>query len=273
MTVRRLAALALLATAAQPANAHDFWIALDHWHLPKDGPVETDFRVGTGAEPERWVLRPERVVAFRTFAPDSSVADRTASLVPPGAEGWYDAIVPFSGAGTHLLAFETTPAVSDLEAAAFDEYVAHEGLGAVAAHRAGLKVAGTPGRELYARRAKALVQIGKACSPQALRPVGLSLEIVPLVNPHCAEGDTLPVEVRFRGTPLAGALVRMESLTNPDGEIEQLTDARGRASFAMPKSGNWKISLVWSVPIEGNAQADYDTLFSSLSFGFANTEH
>lgn len=269
MTARlALAVAGLLLAAAQPAQAHDFWISLDDWHLPQDGEVKADMRVGTGAEPERWKLRPERVVAFRTIAPDRTITDRTALLVPSEKLEWYDAIVPVSGAGTHILMFETTPATSDLEAKAFDEYVAHEGLSAVAAHRAALPKPGTNGRELYARRAKALVQIGSTCSPQALQPLGLSLEIVPLVNPHCAAQDTLPVEVRFRGEPLAGALVRMESLSSPAGEIEQRTDASGRASFAMPKTGNWKISLVWSVPIEGNDLAEYDTLFSSLSFGF-----
>lgn len=260
--------LALLATAAQPAMAHDFWLSLDRWHLPGDDQLQVDMRVGTGAEPEPWPVRPERVVAFRTIAPDRSIQDRTDQLAPSESMEWHDAIVPFAGAGTHLLVFETTPATSDLEAKPFDDYVAHEGLSEVAAHRAKLGTPGTRGRELYARRAKALVQIGTACSPQALQPVGLSLEIVPLVNPHCAAQDSLPVEVRFRGKPLAGALVRMESLSNPAGEIEQRTDAQGRASFAMPKDGNWKISLVWSVPIEGNALAEYDTLFSSLSFGF-----
>lgn len=268
MTLRRLVVLALLATAPQPAFAHDFWIALDHWHLPEDGEIKADFRVGTATEQERWQLRPERVVAFRIFAPDRAVADRTASLVAPGTEGWYDAMMTVSGVGTHLLAFETTPATSDLEAGPFDDYVAHEGLGAVAAHRAALKAPAPNGRELYARRAKALIQVGHQCSPQALQPIGLSLEIVPLVNPHCSKGDAMPVEVRFRGKPLADALVRMENLTEPDGEIGQRTDADGRTSFAMPKSGNWKISVVWSVPIEDNPQADYDTLFSSLSFGF-----
>lgn len=268
MTLRRLTAFALLATTSQPASAHDFWIGLDHWHLPADGPVKADFRVGTAAEPERWQLRPERVVAFRTFAPDRTVEDRAALLIASEPQQWYDAILPFPGAGTHVLAFETTPVVSDLEAEAFDDYVAHEGLSTVAAHRAALKTPGTNGRELYARRAKALVQIGTTCSAQAQQPIGLSLEIVPLANPHCPQGDALPVEVRFRGKPLAGALVRMESLSSPDGEIEQRTDGTGRAAFPMPKSGNWKISLVWSVPIEDNAQADYDTLFSSLTFGF-----
>lgn len=265
---RSLAALALMTAAAQPASAHDFWISLDHWQLPQDGPINADMRVGTGADPERWKMRLERVIAFRTIAPDRAIADRTALLVAPDAQQWYDAIVPFSGTGTHLLVFETTPATSDLEAAAFDDYVAHEGLSAVATHRAALKTPGTPGRELYARRAKALVQVGAACSPHALQPVGLSLEIVPLVNPHCTTQADMPVEVRFRGKPLAGALVRMESLSNPAGETEQRTDANGRAAFAMARDGNWKISLVWSVPIEDNASAEYDTLFSSLSFGF-----
>ena len=255
--------------AAQPASAHDFWISLDSWHVPDEAKVQVDLLVGTGAEPEQWKLRPERVVAFRSIAPDRTLIDHTASLDAATSPKLPDATVRLTGEGSHLLVFESTPALSELAATAFDDYVAHEGLKDVATHRANPKTSGTPGRELYARRAKALVQIGTACSANALQPQGLALEIVPLVNPHCPDGDSLPVEVRFRGQPLAGALVRMENLSSPAGEIEQRTNAEGRVVFAMPKADNWKISLVWSVPIEDSKQAEYDTLFSSLSFGFA----
>jgi len=46
------------------------------------------------------------------------------------------------------------------------------------------------------------------------------------------------------------------------------TDAKGHVTFERPDSGNWMLHAVWSDPLEDTRQANYDTIFSSLSFGF-----
>ena len=47
-----------------------------------------------------------------------------------------------------------------------------------------------------------------------------------------------------------------------------LSDAAGRASFAVPRTGTWLINVIWTKPIKGNPKADFDTTFSSLTFGY-----
>jgi uncharacterized GH25 family protein len=130
-----------------------------------------------------------------------------------------------------------------------------------------------PGREVYSRRTKTLVQVGKldpkAGSP-ATKRLGLNLEIVPERDPYrLAAGQDLPVRVFYEGRPLVGALVK---LTNLDADAKpvamKLTDAAGRARFDVPRKGKWLLNVVWIKQVSGVPNADYQTTFSSLTFGY-----
>jgi hypothetical protein len=47
-----------------------------------------------------------------------------------------------------------------------------------------------------------------------------------------------------------------------------VTDDAGVASFSMPTRGSWLVSVVWTRRLADAADADYETTFSSLTFGF-----
>lgn len=261
--MKRLALILALTTA--PAVAHDFWIETGK-ALEQNGEAElaASFHVGTAAEPEGWDLRRERIVALRSFGP-GGVRDQQAEIVPgkPGR-----ATFRLRGAGTHVITLESAPVESDLPPAEFNDYVAHEGLTAVQDWRASNAQSGARGRETYARRAKALVQIGGRPSDVS-RPLGLSLEIVPERNPlFLRPNEALPVLIYFRGRPLAGARVECESLDRLAPSTTATSDAHGRANCAIARKGRWKVATVWSVPVTANPRADFDTLFSSLTFGY-----
>lgn len=262
---RRFLALAAL-VLAMPAFAHDFWIAPDKYRVP--GPkaeIRASLRVGTASEVEDWNLRRERIVALRSFGPDG-VADQQREI-EPGKPGI--ATLRFNAEGSHIVTLETVPAESDLPADEFNAYAAHEGLPSVLAWRKANGQERANGRETYARRAKSIVQTGARLT-EVTRPVGLSLEIVPLRHPLSLKpGEALAVQLNFQGKPLSGARIAIESLSGVSGsDATAITDSVGRAAFTIPPKGNWKIATVWSVPITGNPRADFDTLFASLTFGY-----
>ncbi len=249
-----------------PAIAHDFWIAPDHYRAKTaDAEIRATFRIGTAAEPEDWNLRRERVVALRSFGP-GGVTDQQSDILP-GEPGF--AALRFPGPGSHVVTIESTPIESDLPAAEFNDYVRHEGLTEVIAWRTANGKTGANGREIYARRAKAIVQVGSKLT-DVTRPLGLSLEIVPEKHPlSLADGEALPLRVYFRGKPLPGLRLTIESLSAVTGaNSETVTDGDGRTAFSFPRQGAWKIASVWSVPIEREPRADFDTLFASLTFGY-----
>jgi uncharacterized GH25 family protein len=105
---------------------------------------------------------------------------------------------------------------------------------------------------------------------QVTRPLGLPLEIVPEQSPYAEpRSATLPVRVIYEGHPLAGALVKLTRLESDATPFEtHVTDRSGRAVFAMPHNGTWLLNVIWTKPQPKTAETDYETVFSSLSFGF-----
>jgi uncharacterized GH25 family protein len=98
----------------------------------------------------------------------------------------------------------------------------------------------------------------------------LPLEIVPERSPYAEpRSATLPVRVIFEGRPLAGALVKLTELAHDQAPAEiHLTDAAGRATFTMPARGQWLLNVIWTQPQPKTRETDFETVFSSLSFGF-----
>src|SRR5262249_3000939 len=132
------------------------------------------------------------------------------------------------------------------------------------------------GRERYARCAK--TWIAGRDPARITRPVGLSLELVPIDDPGTAR--ELKVKLLYRGHPLAEALVRAwnrplgsgwspedpaarESL-GPVGETR--TGKDGIATIAVDRPGEWLIAAVHMIPSEDRAAADWQSLWASLSF-------
>ena len=267
--MRKLIWAAALAMVATPVLAHDFWIQPARFTLAAPGPVPVLLYVGHGAARERWGVSADRVALFRTVGPDGMV-DRMSNLTLDGPR--FDAVVPFARPGGYVLAFQSKPAASDLPYLRFNQYLAEEGLTPIQANRKRTNSERSNGKELYSRRAKSIVQVGAidaASIARVTRPVGLSLEIVPERHPGALKpGELLPVRVYYNRKPLAGALVKLTNLNDDDKPLKTMrTNAAGRAAFAVPRSGAWQFNVVWADVTPGGA-ADYNTTFSSLSFGY-----
>jgi uncharacterized GH25 family protein len=271
--MRRPLLLLLGLGLAQTAVAHDFWVQPGVFIVAPQTAVPVIIQVGHGPARQRWAVNVDRVVRFDDVTV-KGVADRRGELHPDS--GAQDALLMMATPGTHVIVLETNHAASVLPSIRFNAYAADEGLTPAIEARARNGSSDADGREIYSRRAKALVQVGPvdaAPQPQVTRPIGLTLEIVPQKNPYLlAANEALPVQVIYEGKPLAGALVK---LTNLDFDFKPLemhrTDTAGRASFNVPHQGKWLLNVIWTKPIKGNPDANFDTTFSSLTFGFPKT--
>lgn len=268
-----VAAFAVLLAAA-PAMAHDFWLQPRSFNLASGAADPLTIEVGHGPFRSRWSGALDRVVRFSNTGP-TGVADLRAALHPTANE---DAVLSFSAPGTQLVAFESTHAVSNLPFIRYNDYAKAEGLTPALDYRRRTGATEAPGREIYSRRCKALIQVGPPTGkpqPWVTRPLGLTLEIVPDLNPYTlAPGQPLPVHVLYEGRPLAGALVKLTNLEFDVRPVSQhLTDAAGRAVFDVPRTGDWLINVIWTKPIKGNPDADFDTTFSSLTFGYSRAQN
>jgi hypothetical protein len=226
--------------------------------------------VGHGAARQRWASDSNRILLLAVYGPDGR-ADLRGALRPQTDPA--DLIPVLKRPGLHVLALQTNHAVSELPAIRFNDYAKLEGLTPATDLRTRQGATDTPGREIYSRRAKALILVGPGTErgdPRATQPIGLSLEIVPERDPYAlGKSRTLPVHVLFEGKRLAGATVKLTSLEFDAKPVATTkTDRQGRAVFQVPPVGEWLINVIWTKPLKGDPRADFDTTFSSLTFGY-----
>lgn len=262
-------AAASLALAAAPLAAHDFWIQPSRFHVQPGAPVAATFQVGHAALRQRWGVGADRVVLLN----DISATGRRNIRANLTMDGDVDIAVRLASPGVHVLAMQSTYALSDLPALRFNDYAKQEGLALIAARRARGGQNGVAGRERYSRRAKSLIQVGVPTAANqafATRAIGLKLELVPERNPYALDASRmLPVRVMYKGRRLVGATVKLTNLEfDAKPMATAITDRNGRVAFRVPASGEWLINVIWGEPVSGDPKADFDTTFSSLTFGY-----
>lgn len=256
---------------AVPAAAHDFWLQPKTFRMDQPGPLGVQALIGHSDDVSSWPTQAARIIAFNSVGPDG-VTDQQANLGddPEGGALRPALAVP----GLHIVALTSIHSVSDLPADDFNSYVEEEGVRPILEDRMARGTMEQNGREIYSRRGKAIILVGDldaASDEHITRPIGMTLEIIPLSNPMRASADDgFDFEVRYRGLPVDGALVHMQSLSKADATIEPIrTDANGRASFSPGIGGAWMLHTVWASRIFHDPRGDYDTIFSSLTFSFS----
>lgn len=258
------------AIAAAPLAAHDFWIQPLQFQVAVGAPVPVTFLLGHAAFRQRWGLGADHILLLAdVFA--GKRRDLRGGLKTDG--GNTDLVTQFAAPGLHVMAMQSTYALSDLPALRFNDYAKAEGLALVLAVRNRSGTTAANGRERYSRRAKALIQVGaQTAANQALATsaIGLKLEIVPERSPYALDASRmLPVRVMYNGRRLPGATVKLTSLEFDARPLATaITDRNGHASLRVPPVGDWLVNVIWSEPVKGDPKADFDTTFSSLTFGY-----
>jgi uncharacterized GH25 family protein len=253
-------------------QAHDFWVQPTEYWLRPDTVIPMTLQVGHGPFRQRSPIQLSRIVRFVAVAPDGTQIDLRGNLHLGGNA--QDADLRFHAPGAYVLVLETDDrAQSHLPAIRFNDYLKAEGLTAALAERERTHRMGADGSERYSRRAKSIMQVGLAdagSQAQVTRPLGLPLEIVPEVSPYAQPRPAMfPVRVIYEGQALAGALLKLTNLAQDAVPLEtHLTDRAGRATFTMPGHGAWLLNVIWTKTLPPSRETDFETVFSSLSFGF-----
>ena len=265
MNPKHLFACWLAIGLAGLAHAHEFWLWPNAFAPRAGQPVTLSLQVG-----ERFI---GDVVGFgRPLVRDLRVRSRSGDqdltpAVPPGAHAASPPL-SFAQSGAQRISIDTEPFTITLPADQFEAYLREEGLEQVVARRGAEGSTGRPGRERYRRHAKTLLRVGGQTDASARAPTGQVLEIVPLGDPHARSSpDGLPLQVRYRGTALQGALVKA---WHQNGQqltvLRARSDAQGRVRFDLPHDGTWMVSVVHMVRTADEPGIDWDSHWANLTF-------
>ena len=211
-----------------------------------------------------------RITRFDAIGPSGDALDVRASLAATAKRD-----VVLDAPGTYVLALATdNRAYSRQSAERFNAYLETEGLTPALEHRARTHQMHVDGFERYSRAAKSIVLVGASggqSQPHVTKPLGLPLEIVPVVNPYSEpRPDQLsgasPVR---RPRPGRRAREAHQPRTGSRASRRETQRHTGLATFPMPQSGSWLVSVVWTKRLENSSEADFETIFASLTFGSA----
>ena len=246
--------------------AHDFWIEPSTFRPEAGEVVDLSLRVGEGFGGEP-VVRSR--AAIERFVLVEASGDRSVG----GVEGADPAgRIRVMERGLPVAAFQSRGTKIELEAGKFEGYLAAEGLDHVRAARRASGTTGSPGREVYSRCAKALLEVGAAADgttrdPTATRPIGLTLEIVPEATVLDAGAEEpIGFRVLYEGRPLAGALVTALHQGRPDLARAVRSDSAGRVAFTLPGSGPWLVKSVHMIAAMPRSDYDWESFWASLTF-------
>ncbi|EYD71869.1 DUF4198 domain-containing protein [Limimaricola hongkongensis] len=258
-----IACLALLST---PAVAHEFWIEPIDWQIDANDMIRADLVNGDRFDGIRYAFLPQRFESF-TLHLDG------ASQPVEGRLGARPALrMAAPSEGLLIAAYVSKPSlVTYDDRAVFDRFVAHKGLGAVAADHAARGLPETGFKETFTRYSKALIGVGEAQGADAR--LGLATEIVALDNPYAGDlAEGLRVQLFYDEAPRADAQVELFA-RGPDGAVEltlHRTDAEGVAVLPVETGHDYLANaVVLREPAEVLATetgAVWESLWAALSF-------
>lgn len=254
---------AALVAAPALVFAHDFWIQPSSFRPAVGSAVEMRLFVGPNFEGEPFPRVPNLISRFVLV---SSAGERDI----PGRAGADPAgVVRIEAPGLQIAAYRSLNYGLTVDAAKFEKYLAEEGLEKISAVRQKRGESGNPGREVFSRCAKALLEVSPAnAAPIGQdRAVGLTLELVAEKNPYAlSAGEELPVRLLLDGKPLAGALVHGLLHGDPSAKVAVRTGRDGRAKLRLARPGFWLIKAVEMSPAPAGENADWQSLWASLTF-------
>jgi hypothetical protein len=204
-------------------------------------------------------------------------ADGSASVTLAGRTGadpagWFR----LPGPGAFVVGFHGKAIAIELPAEKFNAYLQDEGLESILALRAARGQSSQPGREIYSRCAKSLLLSGPAEEEggPADRVLGFALELIAERQPALLhDGDVLPLRLLHEGQPLAGALVVALLRSDPDIKLAMRSNADGRVFLPLSHEGQWLVKAVHMRPAPADSNADWESLWASLTFSNAAAVH
>ncbi len=259
-----LSAGILLLTGLVPAFSHDLYFMPERFAASPGTQLRVVFQNGdefpegvSSVKPEK--LQNTRLVSRGGMANFENIAAEATRTI---------ATVRVPAAGLAILTAQTIPTFIELDPKKFGSYLEHENLQHALKWREAHGETNRPGRERYSKYVKSLILVGKADGYYRER-TGLAIEIIPEADPYSLRpGDTLPVQVLFRGSPAVDVAVESAWLENGKSKMEVVgrTDRDGRVRVPVKAIGPYRLHAIVMERCAEPKAADWESFWASLTF-------
>lgn len=259
----------LVAASAVALSAHDFWIVPTAFEVATDGALEVHGQTSTAFPTSLSAVAPDRVAEARLIG--AAGEERIGDLSVSG-KSLRIRHRPTT-AGQRVVAVGLVTRTSRAASAALKRYIALEGAPELAERyeRDGILPTTDSVTQRTTKYAKTLVEVGRGGPRAFRRTAGHPLEFVPVTDPATLHmGDTLVVQLLFRGRPLAGAHLHAgaapaEGDTTKARDVSIVTGDDGEARLPIDRAGPWNVRTLHAAPAEG-AAGTWDVFFATLVF-------
>ncbi len=266
-------ALSILALSSVPVLAHEYWIEPTTFRPLVNSTVGVQLFVGDGFPGEARPRDPNKLVRLFAFGPKGE-------FDIPGEDGGNPAgHFACEHSGVYVIGYRSNTTSLKLDAKKFEEYLEDEGLRHVIEARAKSGETNKEGREHYSRAAKCLIRTTSAKSdtkaislPADSTEVEMSLafpaEVTPKgIDPTTAHpGTELTFLVTHDGKPAGNVLVMAFCKEQAGHIVKAQTDEAGLVRVTPDRAGTWMVSNVFMKRAESNSDADWASVWASLTF-------
>lgn len=247
-------------------SSHELFLKTERYFLSPGQATDLFLYNGTFDTSENTITR-DRIVASHIWGPEYQYQPQAGDYRDEGDVTFLR--IETGGAGTYVAGISTRPRTIELDAAAFRDYLTHEGLTDILAAREDQGRADQPARESYAKHVKALLQVGEARSDHYGMVLGYPIEFVPLRNPYdLRPGESISFQLLRDGKPLGNQVVHY-SVRQPGersgSERSLRTDARGRLTIVPEQAGQWYLATIHMTE-HPEADLDYASQWATLTF-------
>ena len=264
--MRALLGLACLLLAATALEAHDLFLKPLAFFIAPGSEARVRALNGTFEKSENSVAR-NRIRDLDIVGPTGALPADTSAWSDRGDTSVF--VFRTGAAGTYLVGASTLPRTLRMEAKAFNEYLASDGVPDVLEARRRSNELGKPSHERYSKHVKTLLQVGDTRTTGFDAVLGYPAELIPLDNPYATKvGGAVRVRTLVDSRPTANQLIVAGGRT-PSGARLRVQNLRsgpdGVASVPIGSAGYWYIKFIHMVPVTGDS-VTYESKWATLTF-------
>ena len=268
LTTRRLViASFLLVATGTLALAHDMFLKPAQFFLSENSNLDLALLNGTFSKSENAIDR-KRLLDISVLGPAGRFRVDTSQWKATGDTSFFS--VKTGAAATYVLGVSTRPNIIALKASEFNAYLKDDGIPDVLDARTKGGELQKDARERYHKHVKAMVQVGEARSEHFATALGYPAEIVPEDNPYSLKaGGTLRFKTLVDGKPAGNQYILYGGRTPSGGRIEMKSvrsGADGSGEIRLSVAGTWYIKFINMAKLTGDAEADYESKWATLTF-------